>query len=148
MRRYILPIAAILLAAACGTSTNQAGPAPSHGSSRPVAKAKHSAAPVAKPKPSSAKPKPKSSRSPKTCSPTRDIIVWTKTPGVPDSAQELGNYNLATCESTFQWLQKTSPTEAGNCTEAAWASDNPGYNTDAEPAPRPKKVQVSIGPAC
>lgn len=71
-----------------------------------------------------------------------------KTPGVTDSAQTLGNYNLATCESTFKYLQETSPTGAGNCTEAAWASDNPGYNADADPAPRPKKVQVAIGPAC
>ncbi|MEV6118707.1 hypothetical protein AB0L59_41145 [Streptomyces sp. NPDC052109] len=67
---------------------------------------------------------------------------------MPDSAQELGNYNLATCESTFKFLQETSPKSAGACTEAAWASDNPGYNTDAEPAKRLKKVQVAIGPAC
>nr|WTB35099.1 hypothetical protein OG781_41650 [Streptomyces sp. NBC_00830] len=53
-----------------------------------------------------------------------------------------------TCETTFQWPQHTSPTEAGDCTEAAWASDNPGYNADAIPAARLKKVQVTIGPAC
>ncbi|MFE5108469.1 hypothetical protein [Streptomyces sp. NPDC056663] len=53
-----------------------------------------------------------------------------------------------TCETTFQFLQHTSPIEAGDCTEAAWASDNPGYNADAIPAARLKKVQVAIGPAC
>ncbi|MGW4047340.1 hypothetical protein [Streptomyces sp. NPDC004721] len=53
-----------------------------------------------------------------------------------------------TCENTFQLLQHTSPTEAGDCTEAAWASDNPGYDADAIPAARLKKVQVAIGPAC
>ncbi len=71
-----------------------------------------------------------------------------KVPGVPDSAQELGNYSQMDCEPTFQWLQHTSPTEAGDCTEAAWASDNPGYNVDATPAPRLKKVQMVVGPAC
>lgn len=84
----------------------------------------------------------------KSCSPTRDVIVWYRAPGVADSAQVLGNYDLATCESTFQWLQQTSPTGPGYCTEAAWASDNPGYNADATPAKRLKKVQLAIGPAC
>ncbi|MFD8722369.1 hypothetical protein ACFV2H_31435 [Streptomyces sp. NPDC059629] len=93
-----------------------------------------------------AKPKPSSST--KDCPPTRDIIVWVKAPGAPAYAQELGNYNLETCESTFKWLQRTSPTDAGNCTEAAWASDNRGYNVDADPAPRLKKVQMFVGPAC
>ncbi|WP_406507638.1 hypothetical protein [Streptomyces sp. NBC_00212] len=67
---------------------------------------------------------------------------------MPASAQELGDYNAATCESTFTWLEQTSPKEAGDCLEAAWASDNPGYNVDAEPAKRLKKVQVAVGPAC
>jgi hypothetical protein len=69
-------------------------------------------------------------------------------PDVPAGAQELGNYNAATCESTFKWLEQTSPKEAGDCLEAAWASDNPGYIVDAEPAARLKKVQVAIGPSC
>ncbi|MEU9979524.1 hypothetical protein [Streptomyces sp. NPDC051014] len=50
--------------------------------------------------------------------------------------------------TTFESLPRTSSTEAGYCTEAAWASDNPGYNADATPAARLKKVQVSVGPAC
>ncbi|MFK0154627.1 hypothetical protein ACIQVK_21450 [Streptomyces sp. NPDC090493] len=60
----------------------------------------------------------------------------------------LGNYFLATCETTFESLPRTSPTQAGYCTEAAWASDNPGYDADITPAARLKKVQVSVGPAC
>jgi hypothetical protein len=55
---------------------------------------------------------------------------------------------METCEPTMEWFKHTSPTKAGYCTEAAWASDNPGYITDAEPAKRLKKVQVAIGPAC
>ncbi|MFE3522235.1 hypothetical protein ACFXOD_11675 [Streptomyces sp. NPDC059161] len=137
MRRFILPIAAILLTAACAGSKPQ--PIPAFPASRSPAASSSGAAGVAKAKPSA---------SSKECPPTRDIIVWVKVPDVPASAQELGNYNAATCESTFTWLEQTSPKEAGDCLEAAWASDNPGYNVDAEPAPRLKKVQVAVGPAC
>ncbi|MET7775357.1 hypothetical protein ABZU94_13960 [Streptomyces mirabilis] len=147
MRRAILPIAAILLTAACGaSSTGHAKAAPAHTSSRPPAKSHSSAAKPAHSAPRTAKPKP--SHSAKSCSPTRDVDVWMKVPGLPDSAQVLGNYNLATCETTFQTMQKTSPTGPGYCTEAAWASDNPGYNADATPAKRLKKVQAAVGPAC
>ncbi|MFF3876010.1 hypothetical protein [Streptomyces sp. NPDC001978] len=148
VRRFILPIAAILLTAACGSSGGHATSAPAHASPRSAAKRSHPAATHASSAPRATKAKPKPSHSAKQCSPTRDVIVWIKSPGVPDSAQVLGNYNLATCKTTFQWLQQTSPTEAGNCTEAAWASDNPGYNADATPAKRPKKVQLAVGPAC
>jgi hypothetical protein len=142
VRRFVLPIAAILLAAGCSSGT----PTANSGVPRTPATGVHFSSAPAGGKSSPAKPK--SSPSTKDCPPTRDIIVWVKAPGVPAYAQPLGNYNAATCESTFKWLQQTSPTEAGNCTEAAWASDNPGYNTEAEPAPRLKKVQVSVGPAC
>ncbi|MHA6761824.1 hypothetical protein [Streptacidiphilus sp. PAMC 29251] len=98
--------------------------------------------PTPKPKPAKAKP------SPTGCGPERDVIVWYVAPTLTNNAQVLGNYNLATCESTFTMIQDTSPTGPGYCTEAAWASDNPGYNADATPAKRPKKVQVSVGPAC
>ncbi|MEW1569559.1 hypothetical protein AB0454_42310 [Streptomyces sp. NPDC093509] len=76
------------------------------------------------------------------------MIVWSKVPGLTDSSQHLGGYNLATCETTLDGLQHTSPTQAGYCTLAAWASDNPGYDTAATPAKRPKAVQISVGPAC
>ncbi|WP_159047610.1 hypothetical protein [Streptomyces sp. WM6378] len=143
MRRTVLPIAVILLAAACsggpskptGTVHDPGGPAPTSSATVPAGSA-HGGG------------KLKPSASAGHCPPTRDIIVWTKAPGVPDLAQELGNFNALTCESTFKWLQHTSPTGDGYCTEAAWASDNQGYNTDAEPAKRLKKVQVAIGPAC
>ncbi|MEV7387190.1 hypothetical protein [Streptomyces sp. NPDC091215] len=147
MRRTVVPIAAILLTAACGPAAHHASAAPTPASQRTSAKpSSKPAATHAKAHPRTAAPKPSSST--KECPPTRDIIVWVKTPGTPAYAQELGNYNLATCESTFKWLQRTSPTDAGNCTEAAWASDNRGYNTDADPAPRLKKVQMLVGPAC
>ena len=150
MRRFVLPIAAILLTAGCGGSGGHSTSASSHASRKPATKTSHSAPAPTKTASSVAKPrpKPKPSRSAKTCEPTRDVLVWYKTPGLPDSAQVLGNYFLATCETTFQSLTHTSPTGPGYCTEAAWASDNPGYNADATPAKRLKKVQVTVGPAC
>ncbi|MCF1510104.1 hypothetical protein [Streptomyces glomeratus] len=149
MRRFILPIAAILLTTACGGSGGHSASASAHASPRSAAKkSSHVAAAPTKSASNAAKQKPKPSRSSKTCEPTRDVIVWYKTPELPDSAQVLGNYYVATCETTFQSLTHTSPTGAGYCTEAAWASDNPGYNADATPAKRLKKVQVAVGPAC
>jgi cytoskeletal protein RodZ len=100
-------------------------------------------APTTKPP---AKPHPR--ETPKGCGTNRDVDVWYKVPTIPDSAQVLGSYNAATCESTFKSLKDTSPTGPGYCTEAGWASDNPGYNAEAEPAMRLKNVQVSIGAGC
>ncbi|MFE6551725.1 hypothetical protein ACFVHS_25445 [Streptomyces sp. NPDC057746] len=147
MRRFILPIAAILLTAACGGgSTGDTKAIPAHTSSRPPVKNHGSTAKATHSGPRPGKPKP--SGSAKNCPPTRDILVWTKSVGVPANAQALGNYSQVDCSTTFQWLQRTSPTEAGDCTEAAWASDNPGYNVDAVPAARLRKVQMAVGPAC
>lgn len=132
MRRFILPIAAILLTAACSSGT--AAPTPNLTADDPIGK------------PGAAEARPAASV--KDCPPTRDVLVWTKVPGLPAEAQTLGNYNAITCESTFTWLHQASPTDPGYCTEAAWASDNPGYKLDAEPAARLKKVQMTVGPAC
>lgn len=149
MRRTVLPVAAILLTAACGPATHHTSAAASPRPSRTSAKPSSTPTPThTKTIQRTAKPKPSPSKS-KSCGPERDVIVWYKVPGVPDdSAQVVGNYNLITCETTFHELQKDSPTGAGYCTEAAWASDNPGYNADADRAARLKKVQVSVGPAC
>jgi hypothetical protein len=148
VRRFLLPIAAILLTTACGSSAVHASSKPAHSSSRPPTKVSKVAPSPSKNHPSPAKPKPSPSKS-KGCGAERDVIVWYKVPGVPDnSAQVIGNYNVVTCETTFHSVQTTSSTEAGYCTEAAWASDNPGYNADADRAARLKKVQVSVGPAC
>lgn len=117
-------------------SPTPATPSPTTPSPKPT--------PKPKPKPVKAKAKP----SPTGCEPTRDVIVRYVQPGSPSTAQTLGNYNLATCEPTFDWLQEASPMDPGYCTTAAWASDNPGYNTDASPAKPLKKVQVAYGPAC
>ncbi|MEU8031329.1 hypothetical protein AB0C13_22260 [Streptomyces sp. NPDC049099] len=146
MRRTILPIAAILLTAACGSGGSDTASKPAD---TPTPQATQSSQPTtAAPTPSpshTVKPKPWHS---KGCGPERDVIVWYRVSGGDDSAQVIGNYNVATCQTTFDELQKDSPTGEGYCTEAAWASDNPGYDADATPAKRLKYVQVSVGPSC
>ena len=124
--------------------TEAKAPAPTASKASPKASSQPAAAPSA----TKAKPKPATSATGDPCPPTRDVIVWMKVPDLPDSAQVLGNYDQMNCETTFQSLPESSPTGAGYCTEAAWASDNPGYNADATPAPRLKKIQVAVGPAC
>lgn len=75
-----------------------------------------------------------------------DVVVWYKVPGVPGSAQVIGNDNLVSCETTFRSVQTTSSNQSGYCTEAAWASDNPGYNADADVPRCLERVQVAVGP--
>lgn len=151
MRRFIVPIAAVLLTAACSSGT----PKPTLTAHDPIGKpaksspsSSHSAAAPTHTARTAAKPKPSPSKSAKECPAVGDVIVWMKVPGVPDSAQVLGGNGYPNCESTFTTIQRTSPNVAGACTEAAWASDNPGYDADATPAKRLKKVQVAVGPAC
>jgi len=60
----------------------------------------------------------------------------------------LGDLDLAHCRPTVETLQVISPLGAGYCTQAAWADQNPGYETDAVPAPPLKHVLVSIGAGC
>ena len=83
-----------------------------------------------------------------TLSPEPTLLVWYRSPGVSDSAQELGSADLANCQPTLTLLQNTSPKGAGYCTEVALSSDNPGYDVNADPAPRPKKVIAAIGGSC
>jgi hypothetical protein len=82
------------------------------------------------------------------CGPNRDLIVRSIATSSQPSAQKMGRYNLGTCQLTLDFLRQTSPTEAGYCTQAAWASDNPGYKMDVTPARPLRKVIEAIGPAC
>jgi hypothetical protein len=83
----------------------------------------------------------------RTCHPTRDVIVWTKTPGTTPAATLLGDPG-GNCTSTIESVAATSPTGPGYCTIAAWATDNPGYNVDAPSPRRPKKPVEEIGGGC
>jgi len=142
--------AAVLALAGCasGSTTASSDPAPSapavtHGAyvklkgiSTARAYCCHPATP--KPSPSSAK----------ACPSAPDIFVWMRTPGVPDYAQRLGGIDQQNCESSFKTLAASAPTTPGSCTQGAWVSDNPGYDPDATPAKRLKRVQFSVGPDC
>lgn len=83
-----------------------------------------------------------------SCPPTRDVIIRYVTPDLPPSAQVVGNFDVQTCQTTFDSLKGSTATDDGFCTQAAWASDNPGYDADATPAAPLKDIQVAYGPAC
>ncbi len=96
--------------------------------------------------------------------PVRDLIEWHKTShppsadgstGPPASAVKFGDVNLVGCKSSLDgWVERHSDsaadTAAGfrDCSEIAWADDNPGYNVHALPAPRLKKVLLQAGNDC
>lgn len=63
---------------------------------------------------------------------------WIKAPGS-------GNY---TCEPTTQYMQRTTPSGPGYCTQVAWSSDNPGYDVEARPVAPLKKVIAQFGDGC
>jgi hypothetical protein len=146
MRRFPVSAAALLafaLAGCASTSSPSIDAAPTNTPS--VTVTIHSVAT------SSAGQKPAASPTPKpdkTCPAAPDVFLWMRVPGVPDTAQRLGGTYGANCEPSFDKLKSTAPTVPGTCTEAAWVSDNPGYDENGTPAKRLKKVQFSVGPAC
>ena len=137
MRRVLIFAAAGFALAGCSSSTSKPAAAP----------AATSVATTATPPADSSTSQPPAPA--ETCAtplPDRgDIIEWQREPGLPDSAIELGGTDPEHCKWTFDTLKDSSPTGSGYCTEAAWASDNAGYDPNATPAPRLKKVQVVIG---
>jgi hypothetical protein len=54
----------------------------------------------------------------------------------------------ADCTPTLQEFQETAGQAQGECTTIALASDNPGYNAAAFPAPPLRDVINSAGPGC
>lgn len=78
----------------------------------------------------------------------RDLIERDDLPGVQILANEIGEVDLGNCVTTLSEFQQTAGQGQGECTTIAWASDNPGYDADAIPAPPLKKVIESAGPGC
>lgn len=76
---------------------------------------------------------------------TSDLIVWERRPRLLDSAFEVGDADLSQCKPTVDTWPAAQPTGPGYCSKIAWASDNPGYDTDARPAPPLKKVIEAVG---
>lgn len=134
----LVAAAAVVLVGGCSSSTSKPAATPT-----PPAAATTTAAPSAADSPSTPAAPAETCATPL---PDRgDIIEWQKEPGLPDSAIELGGTDPEHCKWTFDTLKDSSPTGAGYCTEAAWASDNVGYDPNATPAPQLKKVQVTVG---
>ncbi|BBZ14283.1 hypothetical protein MBRA_44780 [Mycobacterium branderi] len=77
--------------------------------------------------------------------PTRDLIIWIREPRRPDSAQKVGDADLAQCKPTLETWRDTEPTGPNYCFKIAWASDNPGYDVDPRPAAPLKKVIDQTG---
>ena len=78
----------------------------------------------------------------------RDIIVRYRVAGMADSAQELGEADLATCVDTATNIKNTADMQPGSCTWVGWADQNPGYDVNADVAPPLKHVLFAVGPAC
>lgn len=125
MRRALLTAAVVLVLAGCSSSTSTPAAAPTTQAST-------------------------TSVPPATCNlkSTGDIIQRVIVPGQPATAQELGSVNLGNCTLSFDDLAQETSTDAGYCTTAAWATDNPGYDINAVPAAPLKKVQAQAGAAC
>lgn len=87
-----------------------------------------------------------------TPGPQFDYIIRTIAPGDQWSATKIGNAGPDGCDyldpSAQINLVNSSPKAKGYCTQVARATDNPGYNTDATPAPPLHKVIAQVGDAC
>ncbi|OBC11024.1 hypothetical protein A5788_10815 [Gordonia sp. 852002-50816_SCH5313054-c] len=71
-----------------------------------------------------------------------DMIMWMHAPRVEDSAEVIGGFDVLSCGD--QW-RSAQPTGAGYCTIIARSSDNPGYDVDVKPAPRPSNPVDTVG---
>ncbi|PND59646.1 hypothetical protein CRM90_01365 [Mycobacterium sp. ENV421] len=107
---------------------------------------------------------PSSPGQPCHLAPVRDLIEWHRSSHPPSvdgstgpaaSAVRLGNVNLVGCKSVLDgWVEDHSVSDAEtaagfrDCSEIAWADDNPGYDVHAVPAPRLKKVLLQAGNDC
>jgi hypothetical protein len=77
-----------------------------------------------------------------------DVIQRFISNGTQWEAQLLGGFDYAACGPSIANLAFDSPALAGDCTQIALASDNPGYDVNAAPAPPLKHVANEVGPAC
>lgn len=134
--RQLLAISALLATAAVTAACSSGSPTASAPAATTAAAAPASPAVVA-------------SASAKGCTgPTFDYIERDDLPGAQILAQEIGNCDLATGQDSLANFQQTAGQGAGECTTIALASDNPGYDVNAVPAPPLKDVIESAGPGC
>jgi hypothetical protein len=81
-------------------------------------------------------------------SPAFDYIERDVDPEARTLADEIGNCDLATGQDSLATFQQIAGQAPGECTTIALASDNPGYDVNAIPAPPLKDVIESAGPGC
>jgi hypothetical protein len=79
---------------------------------------------------------------------TFNFIVRTVEPGMPASAQEIGNVDFGNCTPTLQDFTQTAGQDQGECTTIARARANRGYDVNATPAPPLRRVLMRAGPGC
>jgi len=130
--RQLLVIATLFATAACSSGSPAASAPPATLAATPPATTTAAA-----------------SASVKGCtSPTFDYIERDVDPEAQTLAQEIGNCDLATGQDSLATFQQTAGQAPGECTTIALASDNPGYDVNAVPAPPLKDVIESAGPGC
>lgn len=81
--------------------------------------------------------------------PGPDLVVWIDHVGSEPYATTLGATNTLNCEPTVDYFRDTvSQDPTYRCVLIGLASSNPGYDVDADPAPRPKNLSATFGPDC
>jgi hypothetical protein len=110
--------------------------------------AAHAVAAVVSPKASRATAQAAASSPSCTLPDNRDVYVWYKVPGTQDSAQELGEADLANCTTTVENIVSTAPTGAGYCTQIGWVDQNSGYNANADVASPIPNIIDEVGGSC
>lgn len=135
MRKLLaLPVAAVVMAAGCsaGSSSSSAVPAATH----------------------SAKPAKDGSAA---CSRKKhaygDLLVRTTEPGAQAVTSGIGggwiwDHVIGKCLDAVEWAVATAGTADGECTTIALSSSNPGYDVNASPSKKLKKVIADAGPGC
>ncbi len=131
MRRLLTAAlaAGVLSVAACGSSASSSAPA-----AAAPATATHGARP--------------SASASCTLTTSFDYIERTTQPGIPASADEIGNTDYSACADSLTTFAAEAGQADGECMTIARASDNPGYDVNAVPAPPLKRVAESAGPGC
>jgi hypothetical protein len=82
-----------------------------------------------------------------------ELYVRTSEPGTQAIAQEIGgewgwDYTTSQCLDAMDDTIATAGTASGECTQAGYVADNPGYDANAVPAPALSNVADEAGPGC
>lgn len=85
--------------------------------------------------------------------PGPDVYVRTVDPGEGTEAEDTGgawqwNYGKDVCMSAEQYALSQAVPFGGDCVTVAYASSNPGYDVDSDPAPPLSDVIAQAGPGC